>query len=84
MADEKKTEKKPSDKSFLDKVKGFFLSIPKPFKRMYNELKLVTWPTKRKLIIYSAVVLVFMLFMMVVIGLFDLGSSALIRLIKPV
>ena len=56
--------------------------IVKAFKDMWTELKRVTWPTKRKLMIYSAVVLVFMLFMAVVIGLFDLGSSALIKLIR--
>ena len=56
--------------------------IGKAFKDMWTELKRVTWPTKRKLMIYSAVVLVFMLFMAVVIGLFDLGSSALVKLIR--
>ena len=48
---------------------------------MYYELKKVTWPTKEKLITYSIVVLVFMLFMGVVIGLLDMGASALVRLL---
>ena len=48
---------------------------------MYYELKKVTWPSKEKLIAYSIVVLVFMLFMGIVIGLLDMGASALVRLL---
>ena len=48
---------------------------------MYYELKKVTWPTKEKLITYSVIVLLFMLFMGVVIGLLDMGASALVRLL---
>ena len=55
--------------------------ISKPFKNMYYELKKVTWPSKYKLITYSIIVLLFMLFMGVVIGLLDMGASALIRLL---
>jgi len=55
--------------------------ISKPFKNMYYELRKVTWPSKQKLIAYSVVVLVFMLFMGVVIGLLDMGASALVRLL---
>ena len=48
---------------------------------MFYELKKVTWPSKRKLIVYSLTVLVFMLFMGIVIGLLDMGASALVRLL---
>jgi preprotein translocase SecE subunit len=48
---------------------------------MYYELKKVTWPSKHKLITYSILVLSFMLFMGVVIGLLDMGASALIKLL---
>ena len=48
---------------------------------MYYELKKVTWPSKEKLITYSIIVLLFMLFMGVVIGLLDTGASALINLL---
>ena len=48
---------------------------------MYYELKKVTWPSKHKLITYSIIVLLFMLFMGVVIGLLDMGASALIHLL---
>ena len=77
---------KPAGKqgeSWFTRCINWFKKLPSriatPFKNMVNELKRVTWPTKRKLIIYSITVLVFMLFMMVVVGAFDLGSSALVR-----
>ena len=82
-----KTEKavKKSGESKLSKILSWFKSLPKriskPFKNMYYELKKVTWPSKEKLITYSVIVLLFMLFMGVVIGLLDMGASALVRLL---
>ena len=82
-----KTEKavKKSGESRLSKIISWFTSLPKriskPFKNMYYELKKVTWPSKEKLIAYSIIVLVFMLFMGIVIGLLDMGASALVRLL---
>ena len=82
-----KTEKavKKSGESRLSKIISWFASLPKriskPFKNMYYELKKVTWPSKEKLIAYSIIVLVFMLFMGIVIGLLDMGASALVRLL---
>ena len=91
MSEEKKTaaqaEKavKKSGEGKLSKILSWFKSLPqrisKPFKNMYYELKKVTWPSKQKLIAYSIIVLVFMLFMGVVIGLLDMGASALVRLL---
>ena len=84
---EKKAEKsvQKSGESRLSKILNWFKTLParisKPFKNMYYELKKVTWPTKEKLISYSIVVLVFMLFMGVVIGLLDMGASALVRML---
>lgn len=85
MAEQKKavaTKAAPSKGTkFLDWCKALPGKIAKPFKDMANEMKRVTWPTKRKLIIYSVIVLVFMVCMGIVIGLFDLGGSALIRVL---
>jgi len=81
------TEKavKKSGESRLSKILNWFKKLPqriaKPFKSMYYELKKVTWPSKEKLIAYSIIVLVFMLFMGIVIGLLDMGASALVRLL---
>ena len=89
MAEEKKagqaekTEKKSDSR--LARIINWFKQLPgrikKPFKNMYYELKKVTWPSKQKLITYSIIVLVFMLFMGVVIGLLDMGASALVKLL---
>ena len=79
-----KTEKdvKKSGESKLSKFFSWLTNLPKriakPFKNMYYELKKVTWPSKEKLIAYSIIVLVFMLFMGIVIGVLDLGASALV------
>ena len=82
-----KTEKavKKSGESKLSKILSWFKNLPKriskPFKNMYYELKKVTWPSKEKLIAYSIIVLVFMLFMGVVIGLLDMGATTLVKML---
>ena len=92
MAEEKKEvatqeAKAPAKKapSKMDKFVSWCKRLPsriaKPFKNMYYELKKVTWPSKRKLFLCSVTVLVFMLFMGVVIGLLDMGASALVKLL---
>ena len=74
-----------SGESKLSKVLSWFKNLPQriyqPFRNMYYELKKVTWPSKEKLITYSIIVLVFMLFMGVVIGLLDMGASALVKML---
>ena len=82
-----KTEKavKKSGESKLSKILSWFKNLPKriakPFRNMYYELKKVTWPSKEKLIAYSIIVLVFMLFMGVVIGLLDMGATTLVKML---
>ena len=66
---------------FMAWLKALPKRISKPFKNMYYELKKVTWPSKHKLMTYSAIVLLFMLFMGVVIGLLDMGASKLVELL---
>ena len=83
MSEEKKVVKTEPSKlqNFLKRIAALPQKIAKPFKNMWYELKKVTWPSKQKLVSYSIIVLVFMLFMGVVIGLLDLGASALVRLL---
>ena len=82
-----KTEKavKKAGEGKLSKIIAWFKNLPqkiaKPFRNMYYELKKVSWPSKQKLIAYSIIVLVFMLFMGIVIGLLDMGASALVRML---
>ena len=78
MANQENKNTKPG---FGQRVVDFFKGIGKAFKNMYHELKKVTWPTRKELINYSVVVFVFMIVMGVIIGVFDLGAGALIRLI---
>ena len=86
MAEEKKTPAKVEE-SKMTKVLNWFKTLPgriaKPFKNMVAELKKVTWPSKKKWISSSIAVLVFMLFMGIVIGMLDLGATALVNTMIP-
>ena len=86
MADEKKTVKETQETGKTNKFVAFFKNLPQniatPFKYMWHELKKVTWPTKPDLIKYVGIVVVFMVFMGVVIGLLDMGSSRLVAAIS--
>ena len=78
MANEDNKNTKPG---FGQRFVDFFKGIGRSFKNMVHELKKVSWPTKKELLNYSVVVFVFMIVMGVIIGLFDLGAGALIKLI---
>ena len=83
MADEKtvvKEKKEASGNKFVNFFRNLPKNIARPFKNMWHELRKVTWPTKQDLIQYSLIVLAFLAFMGVVIGLLDLGSTALVNL----
>ena len=83
MSEEKKAPAKKDQPGKGAKILNWFKTLPqrivKPFKNMYYELKKVTWPSKERLISYSMIVLVFMLFMSIVIGLLDMGASTGVR-----
>ena len=86
MADDKKTAAvKPDTKASTGKVGNFFKNLPQkiaqPFKNMWHELRKVTWPTKTEWLNCTLIVLAFMAFMGIIIGLLDLGSARLIQLI---
>ena len=87
MADEKTVAKtKDTAKvSFGTKFVNFCKRLPgkiaTPFKNMWHELKKVTWPSKQDLIRYTLIVLAFLVFMGVVVGLLDMGSTALIKVL---
>ena len=78
MANAVEKKEKPS---FIKRVGNFFKRIGRFFKNLWHELKKVTWPSKEKLLHYTAIVLMFMVFMIVVIGLIDLGATQLVKLI---
>ena len=82
MADEKNLNK--GKESWLVRTGRWFKKLPKriaaPFKNMWHELRKVTWPTKKDLINYSVIVIIFMVVMGIVIGLLDLGATELVKL----
>ena len=45
------------------------------YRQVVAELRKVIWPTRRELVTYTAVVLVFVMFMVGVVALFDFGAS---------
>ena len=79
------TEKKNTKPNFFVSAGKWFANLGKTvvsaFKNMWRELRKVTWPSREKLINYSAIVVIFMVAMMVIIGLLDTGASALVNLI---
>lgn len=87
MADEKTVRSANKDGKpgamtrVVDFLKNFPARIVQPFKNTWRELKKVTWPTRKDLLNYTLIVLAFMTFMGVVIGLLDMGSSALVALL---
>ena len=76
-----KTQAKPNFfKRAVLWVKNLGLRIGRGFRNMFFELKKVTWPSKRDMVNYC-IVFAFMIVMGLIIGLFDLGASALVDLI---
>lgn len=71
-------------KNIFKRIGGFFARLVKgigcKFREMFYELKKVTWPTKKDMINYSVVVLVFIVIMGVIIGVIDLGAGKLVDL----
>lgn len=82
MAEEKKvSDQKPN---VFVRIGRWFKNLPgriaKSFKNMAAELRLVSWPSKKKWFACSVTVLVFVLVMSIVIGALDMGATALVKL----
>ena len=79
------TQKKNTKPNFFVRAGKWFANLGKTvvsaFKNMWRELRKVTWPSREKLVSFSTIVVLFIVFMMVVIGLLDLGASQLVNLI---
>ena len=85
MADEKKAVAKGKKANFFVRFGrgfvNFFKKIGLSFKNMWHELQKVTWPTKDKLVNYVIIVLLMIAFLMLIIGLLDMGASALVNML---
>ncbi len=86
MTEKKEVAKAKKPNFFVRFGRGFvrfFVRIGTAFKNMWHELRKVTWPTREKLVNYTVIVVAAMVFMMVVIGLLDMGATQLIDAIMP-
>jgi preprotein translocase subunit SecE len=62
-----------------DEQVGLFRRIPIFIREVFAELQKVIWPTRKELLTYTSVVVVFVAIMMTIVGLLDLGfASALL------
>ena len=68
----------PKRGSGKQKSDGLFARLGLFLRQMVAELRKVIWPTRKELITYTSVVLVFVVFMATVIALFDLGMARIV------
>ncbi|UOF91878.1 preprotein translocase subunit SecE [Fodinisporobacter ferrooxydans] len=67
--------------SFVGGLRSGSSKLISYFKEGVSELKRVRWPNRKQTINYTAVVIITVLFLSVVVYLFDLGISKLLNLI---
>ena len=61
-----------------EKKLGLFARVGLFYRQILSELKKVVWPTRKQLTTYTAVVLVFVLFIIAVVSLFDLVLTKIV------
>ena len=57
---------------------NIFARIALFYRQVFNELRKVVWPSRNMLTTYTSVVIVFVLFIIAVVSLFDLGLTKLV------
>jgi preprotein translocase subunit SecE len=57
---------------------GLFARVGLFYRQVVNELTKVVWPTRNQLTTYTAVVLVFVTFIIAVVSLLDLGLTKIV------
>jgi preprotein translocase subunit SecE len=57
---------------------GLFARVGLFYRQVLSELKKVVWPTRKQLTTYTAVVLVFVMFIIAVVSLFDLVLTKIV------
>jgi preprotein translocase subunit SecE len=68
----------PKRGSGKDQRKGLFARMALFLRQVVAELRKVIWPTRKELLTYTWVVLVFVVFMAGLIALFDLGLARIV------
>ena len=61
-----------------EEAKGIFGRIGLFYRQVVSELSKVVWPTRKQLSTYTAVVMVFVTFVIAVVSLFDLVITKLV------
>ncbi|MEN9381103.1 MAG: hypothetical protein RIR99_937 [Actinomycetota bacterium] len=61
-----------------EKKLGLFARVGLFYRQVLSELKKVVWPTRKQLTTYTAVVLVFVLFIIAVVSLLDLVLTKIV------
>ncbi|GAA5178073.1 hypothetical protein GCM10023322_04280 [Rugosimonospora acidiphila] len=75
-----KTDKKAT-KGGADDRPGIFGRIGRFIREIVAELRKVIWPTRKELLTYAAVVVIFVAIILTVVGLLDLGFARLVLLV---
>ena len=76
-------EVKKAEQGFFARAKDWCVALPGrvsgAFKNMADELKKVSWPSKKDLINYSIVVIGFVVVLAVIVGVLDTASSFVVK-----
>ena len=75
------TAKKTAKKSADGPSRNPFLFVWTYMQQVVAELRKVIWPNRKQMVSYTMVVLVFLAFMVALIGLVDLGLAKLVMLV---
>jgi preprotein translocase subunit SecE len=75
-ATRERTKAKPADKPKKDVTRvGLFGRLVRFFREVVAELRKVIWPTRKELLTYTAVVVVFVAFMLAIVAGLDFGFA---------
>jgi preprotein translocase subunit SecE len=77
----KKAKKPKKAKSSSDPSSNPFIFVLTYLKQVVAELRKVIWPNRKQMGSYTSVVLAFLVFMVTLIGLVDLGLAKLVLLV---
>lgn len=80
-ADGKKAKKALKKAGRDGRTRNPILFVWNYLKQVVAEMRKVIWPNRRQMVSYTAVVLAFLVFMVVLIGLVDLGLAKLVLLV---
>jgi preprotein translocase subunit SecE len=80
-AKEKKPAKKPGAKKGASSSRNPFVYIWTYLTQVVAELRKVIWPNRKQMVTYTTVVLLFLAFMVALIGGIDLGLAKLVLLV---